>query len=154
MFLLCRCGGLRGWEVVLDLITLTLALSLDGRGDLIGCFVLLYALPCGYCLEASMTGRCGWCWLVVCPTLHLWIADQVRNDVMMLVHRFHPLLPVSGTGTGFGPPPSREMGIPSVGVVLFTRVTLPPLWIDESPITLCQRVRFQRKGVNALSFSS
>ena len=28
-----------------------------------------------------------------------------------------------------------------VGVVLFTRVTLPPLWIDESPITLCQRVR-------------
>ena len=38
--------------------------------------------------------------------------------------------------------------------VLFTRVVLPPLWIDESPITLCQRVRFQRKGVNALSFSS
>ena len=28
------------------------------------------------------------------------------------------------------------------------------LWIDESPITLCQRVRLQRKGVNALSFSS
>ena len=28
------------------------------------------------------------------------------------------------------------------------------LWIDESLITLCQRVRFQRKGVNALSFSS
>ena len=28
------------------------------------------------------------------------------------------------------------------------------LWIDESSITLCQRVRFQRKGVNALSFSS
>ena len=34
----------------------------------------------GYCLEASMTGRgIGWCWFVL----------------------FHPLLPVSGTGTGF-----------------------------------------------------
>ena len=32
-----------------------------------------------------------------------------------------------------------------VGVVLFTRVALPPLWIDESLITLCQRVRFQRR---------
>ena len=30
----------------------------------------------------------------------------------------------------------------------------PILWIDESPITLCQRVRLYRKGVNALSFSS
>ena len=30
----------------------------------------------------------------------------------------------------------------------------PALWIDESPITLCQRVRFQRKGVYTLSFSS
>ena len=28
-------------------------------------------------------GDCGWCWLVVCPALHLWIADQVRNDVTM-----------------------------------------------------------------------
>ena len=26
----------------------------------------------------------------------------------------------------------------------------PPLWIDESPIMLCQRVRFQRKGVKRL----
>ena len=38
----------------------------------------------------------------------------------MLVHSFHPLLPVSGTGTGFDPLPSRERGILSVGVVLFT----------------------------------
>ena len=30
----------------------------------------------------------------------------------------------------------------------------PPLWIDESLITLYQRARFQRKGVYALSFSS
>ena len=28
----------------------------QGRGDSVGCFVLLFALPCGYCLEASMTG--------------------------------------------------------------------------------------------------
>ena len=34
------------------------------------------------------------------------------------------------------------------------RLSPLPLWIDESPITLCQRVRLQRKGVNALSFSS
>ena len=26
------------------------------------------------------------------------------------LHGFHPLLPVSGTGTGFGPLPSRERG--------------------------------------------
>ena len=39
----------------------------------------------------------------------LWIADQVRNDGVG-VHRFHPLLPVSGTGTGFDPLPSRERG--------------------------------------------
>ena len=38
------------------------------------------ASPCGYCLEASMTGRCGWCCFDVCSTLHLWIAGQVRND--------------------------------------------------------------------------
>ena len=40
----------------------------------------------------------------------------------------------------------------TVGLDLFS--PSPALWIDESPITLCQRVRFQRKGVNALSFSS
>ena len=64
--------------------TLTLALSHQGRGDSVGCVVLLCALPCGYCLEASMTGRCGWCWLVhPCHPATLWIADQVRNDVTM-----------------------------------------------------------------------
>ena len=36
------------------------------------------------------------------------------------------LLPVSGTGTGFGPLLSRTRGILSVGFDLFTRVTLPP----------------------------
>ena len=29
----------------------------QGRGGLVGCVGLLYAPPCGYCLEASMTGR-------------------------------------------------------------------------------------------------
>ena len=35
--------------------TLTLALSHQGRGDLVGCVGLLLPRPCGYCLEASMT---------------------------------------------------------------------------------------------------
>ena len=66
---------------------------------------------------AGMTGRG---LVLACAPAHpppLWIADQVRNDVTMLMHRFHPLFPVSGTGTGFGPLPSRERGI-LVGVVL------------------------------------
>ena len=60
--------------------TLTLVLSHQGRGDSVGWFGLVHlrhAPRCGYCLEASMTGRLSW--LVVCPT-PLWIADQVRND--------------------------------------------------------------------------
>ena len=32
-----------------------LVLCRQGRGDSVGCVGLLYALPCGYCLEASMT---------------------------------------------------------------------------------------------------
>ena len=40
-------------------------------------------------------------------------------------------------------------GIRSVVCCLVVCLALP-LWIDESPITLCQRVRLQRKGVNAL----
>ena len=32
----------------------------QGRGDSVGCVFLLYAPRCGYCLEASMTGRGGW----------------------------------------------------------------------------------------------
>ena len=103
MFLLCRCGGLRGREVVLDLLT---------RVNL---------PPCGYCLKASMTppmpldsrlrgndddgarGMTG-----SGTALPLWIADQVRNDVTMLMHRFHLLIPVSGTGS-----PSPLIPLPS-----------------------------------------
>ena len=36
--------------------------------------------------------------LVVSPAPHLWIADQVRNDVTMLMHRFHPLIPCQALG--------------------------------------------------------
>ena len=52
--------GWTGWLVLVVgvvLLTLTLVLSHQGRGDSVGCFVFL---P---------------------PALHLWIADQVRNDV-------------------------------------------------------------------------
>ena len=60
----------------------------------------------------------------------------------------------------------------SVGVVLLTRATLPPLWIadqvrndghghdtstlwfDESPMNLYEILGFQPKGVATLSFSS
>ena len=41
-----------------------------------------------------------------------------------------------------------------VGVVLFTGVALPPLWIDESPMNLYEILGFQPKGVATLSFSS
>ena len=40
-------------------------------------------------------------------------------------HGFHPLLPVSGTGTGFGPLPSREKG----DWWLVWLVGCPALWI-------------------------
>ena len=56
---------------------------------------------------------------------------------------------------GFAKVSIKGEGILSVVLDLFNRVSpAPHLWIDESPITLCQRVRLQRKGVNALSFSS
>ena len=53
--------------------------------------------------------RCG-LWWVATSLPPLWIADQVRNDVTMLGHRFHPLLPVSGTGTGFDSSPIKGEG--------------------------------------------
>ena len=77
-----------------------------------------------------MTGRVdlhGWVWTmwgVAASLPPLWIADQVRNDVTVLVVlACFTLAPVSGTGTGFGPLSSRERGIRLV--VLFTRITLP-----------------------------
>ena len=43
--------------------------------------------------------------------------------------RFHPLLPVSGTGTGFGPLSSRERGIGWCCLVHPRHP--PPLWIAD-----------------------
>ena len=51
----------------------------------------------------------------------------LRGGIVAL-HDFHPLLPVSGTGTGFDSLPSRERGIMVVGLDLFT------LTFDSSPI--------------------
>ena len=48
----------------------------------------------------------------------------------------------------FDSSPIKGEGICGWFGLLFSRTL--PLWIDESLITLCQRVRFQRKGVNAL----
>ena len=45
---------------------------------------------------------------------------------------FSPSAPVSGTGTGFDPLPSRERGY-MVGVVLFTRTSAAPLDCGSSP---------------------
>ena len=46
------------------------------------------------------------CWLVVCSTLHLWIADQVRNDgTMVVLHRFTLTFdssPIKGEGKVVG----------------------------------------------------
>ena len=50
--------------------------------------------------------------------------------------------------------PSPLMGEESKVRVTARQSHHSTLWIDESPITLCQRVRFQRKGVYTLSFSS
>ena len=97
--------------------TLTLALSHQGRGDLVGCVGL-----------------------VVCPAPHLWIADQVRNDgdivpgvpamwmpayagmtvrvgCFVLLFSPSPLIPL----------PSRERGIMSVGLSCLH--PHPTLWI-------------------------
>ena len=90
---------------------------------------------------------------------------RIFRIVTMLGHRFHPLLPVSGTGTGFDSFPIKGEG-DWLGVLdLFTLTfdsspikgegefggcvglvvcPAPHLWIDESLITLCQRVRLQR----------
>ena len=68
-------------------------------------------LPCGYCLEASMTGR------------------GVGLDCS-------PASPC--------PVVSRLRGNDGGGVHGVTGA-LPHLWIDESLITLCQRVRLQRR---------
>ena len=96
--------------------------SVKGEGDSVGCVVLFVR--------------------VTLPPL--WIADQVRNDVTMLWHCFHPLIPCQGLGHPHPSPlPSRERGILAV-VLSCCCPAHPALRIDESLITLCQRVRLQR----------
>ena len=88
--------------------------------------------------------------LVVSPAPHLWIADQVRNDVTMSCVVFTLCSRVRHWDRLWSSAVKGE-GILSV-VLAFCHS--PPLWFDESLITLCQGVRLQRKGVNVLSFSS
>ena len=61
--------------------------------DVYGCrFVLdLFTLAFD---SSPIKGEGIWSVDVVCPfpAPHLWIADQVRNDEAMLMHRFHPRL--------------------------------------------------------------
>ena len=78
-------------------------------------FVLFTLPPCGYCLEASMTVLAWICWtgMMHCIVFTLTLA-----------------LSLDGRGEFGG----------CVGLVR-PRHT-PHLWIDESLITLCQRVRF------------
>ena len=74
----------------------------------------------GYCLEASMTGP-GWLFcLVVTPTCGYCLEASMTAPValwipayagMTMRSSFSPSAPVSGTGTGFDPLPSRERGI-------------------------------------------
>ena len=75
------------------------------------------ALP--HRLDSRLRGNDGpvLVYLVVCPAIHLWIGDQVRND---------------------------GASCPAV----------PALWIDESPMNLCEILGLQPKGVATLSFSS
>ena len=66
----------------------------------------------GFVPLSSRERGIGWVfWTCCCPALHLWIADQVRNDGPEEVGVvLFTIAPVSGTGTGFGPLPSRERG--------------------------------------------
>ena len=70
----------------------------------------------------------------------LWILDQVQYDVVSC-------------------PAVSTLWIPAYAgmtdrVGMVTRRGVSPLWIDESPMNLCEILGFQPKGVNALSFSS
>ena len=98
--------------------------------------VLLYAPPCGYCLEASMTG----------PAAHHPVDSRLRGN--------------DGPGIGtmqrivftltFDSSPIKGEGIGGwFGLVVAPRHT-PPLWIDESPMNLVEILGFQPKGVATL----
>ena len=99
------------------------------------------APPCGYCLKASMTAarsvrpvvyrvggndgeRCSewWSGVDLCGWIWVWVVLGLFTLTLVLSHQ--------GRGD----------------VWLVCLVVCPALWIDESLITLCQRVRFQRRG--------
>ena len=103
---------------------------------------------------------------------HLWTADQVRNDGAELVLSCCCLTfdssPIKGEGIWLVVLscccPARTLtsglriksamtGRSWYCLVVASHHTLP-LWIDESPMNLCEILGFQLKGVNALSFSS
>ena len=65
-------------DQVINVITLALVLSHQGRGDSVGCVVLL-----------------------ACPALPLWIADQVRNDGCVITLAFDSS-PIKGEGDSVG----------------------------------------------------
>ena len=75
-----------------------------------------------------------WLGLVVCSchTPPLWIADQVRNDVTMLGHRFHPLIPCQALGQALVSSPIKGEGdsVSWLGLVVCSCHT-PPLWIAD-----------------------
>ena len=103
MFLLCRCGGLRGGIA-----------ALHDFHPLLPCQAL------GQALVLCRQGRGGFH-----LTAALWIPAYAGMTDLWLV--LFTLTPVSGTGTGFGPLSSRERGILSVVLDLFTRVTPHPV---------------------------
>ena len=76
------------------------------------------------------------------PAPPLWIADQVRNDVTMRCIVFTLTFdssPIKGEGDWW---------------LVWLVHPHPALWIDESPMNLCEILGFQPKGVATLSFSS
>ena len=93
--------------VVCPATALPLWIADQVRNDGVGVLVCLVhpLLPCqalGQALVLCHQGRWGFCRLCcldICPSLHLWIADQVRNDgVGVLVCLVHPLLPCQALG--------------------------------------------------------
>ena len=82
---------------------------------------LLFAPRCGYCLEASMTGRGDG----VGVFRFLALLGMTRWQCFVVF----TLAPVSGTGTGFDPLPLRERGNMVGVVLLYARP--PPLWIAD-----------------------
>ena len=96
MFLLCGCGGLRGWD-----------------GELRG-LAWMGGMPRP--VDSRLRGNDGPGW-----DLQDWDGA---------LHRFHPLIPVSSTGTGLSPLSSRERGF----CRLFCTCSPRPVDTGSSPV--------------------